>query len=389
MRLLINAVSVKEGGSLVVLSQTMRQLSVLRPDWDVHVVASAVIRDQLNQDFSATIHTVGNVERSGARLRLWYETGLLKLVEELHPNILHSQTNYLPVRGVACPSLLLVQHAGHFSTVFDQLTRQAASFSSAVNWSLKRRWVHRSVRNADVLTVQTKALARDIVSCLPRLSKKQIRVIPHGCGQVSQKRSQPLAHPAIGRFCLGYTTKFGVQKNFDVLLKAVQVLHKSGQPIELVLTLDPSYGPNQRILNRISELGIDECVQNYGESTGEELVNIYSSLDGFAFPTLCESFGFPLTEAMAFALPVLVADTEVNIEVADAKPEQIFPSHDHEILAARIKELMLDPALYRSLSQASIKRSSELSWDKSGQQVVELMESMAAVDTVSTMSDRK
>ena len=46
-------------------------------------------------------------ERSPLHLFYWYEVTLPGLVKRLRPNVLFSQTNYLPHRPLECPTLLL------------------------------------------------------------------------------------------------------------------------------------------------------------------------------------------------------------------------------------------------------------------------------------------
>src|SRR5262249_36028772 len=120
------------------------------------------------------------------RLLRWYERGLPSVIDRLSPDIVFSMTNYLPFRRLKRPTVLLMQHAGHFSREFEALDQSySPSIGDRIAWRYKNAWVRRSVRTADVLLVQTRALAERIARA--RLRRvDQIAVVSHGPGQVHQ-----------------------------------------------------------------------------------------------------------------------------------------------------------------------------------------------------------
>jgi glycosyltransferase involved in cell wall biosynthesis len=59
-------------------------------------------------------------------------------------------------------------------------------------------------------------------------------------------------------------------------------------------------------------------VQVLGRLSQAEMIDFYPRVDLVVFPSLCESFGFPILEAMACGRPVVAAGTAVNREVGGA-----------------------------------------------------------------------
>ena len=156
----VNAISVKEGGSLVVLRELLAGMAALRPGWRWHVVVNSKVSDSLCVPPNVKTICFPVVDRSALQTRLWYETSLLSLASRVGADLLLSLTNYLPLRRMPCPTLLLVQHAGHFSPVFRRLTEDRLGIAGQAAWRLKGRWVRSSVLVADKVVVQTAALAR-------------------------------------------------------------------------------------------------------------------------------------------------------------------------------------------------------------------------------------
>jgi hypothetical protein len=124
--------------------------------------------------------------RSPLHLRLWYERTLPRIVRERAIDLVYSQTNYLPTRRLTCPTLLLVQHAGHFSDEFRRLmTLHAGGAISRWSFRTTGRWVHRSIASASRVTVQTNVLAEAIRRDVP-VPADRVTVVPHGPGLVQE-----------------------------------------------------------------------------------------------------------------------------------------------------------------------------------------------------------
>ena len=361
MIVLVNAISISEGGSLVVLESLLNQLVRLpgNAEWHVAVRDEAAAK-ALSGNPAVKLWRFPWVKNSPVLVKLWYEWTLPALVRCVGADCVFSQTSYLSGRDLGVGTLLLVQNAGHFSREFERLTLLHAPGPAARwIWNAKTRWVRRSIATATMVTVQTEALKRAIAA-QTGIAAGRIAVIPHGCGQVA--RGQPKKYPERGPWRIGYLTHFGVQKNFDVLFRAGRMLSAKGLAVELVITLDPDSPEYPVVAREIRESGIDPgAVRNLGRVPSERVQEIYDSLHISVFPSLCESFGFPLVEGMARGLPTLAADIDSNREVA-AGGAGYFEARDHEWLAGKLEELMRDREAYEGASRRSLERAARFSW---------------------------
>lgn len=171
---------------------------------------------------------------------------------------------------------------------------------------------------------------------------------------------------------IGYVTNWGVQKNFDVLFRAIARLTAEGREVRLVLTLDPNLSENANIIAQAMAMGLFSVIENVGNKNATCISTLYDSLDIFVFPSLVESFGFPLVEAMTKGLPVVVADTGSNRELAGSAG-QFFPSFDSEALAITLAGIMDDPSLLRKMSLAARERAQGFSWERAAEQTLALI----------------
>jgi glycosyltransferase involved in cell wall biosynthesis len=373
--IVINAVSVKEGGSLVVLQNLLANMVRLRPEWQWHVVVNSRVEGPLPHLANIEYLRYPRMDQSGWRVWLWYETGLPALLKRLGADLLFSQTNYLPLWYRPCCALLLVQHAGHFSSLFRQLTEARLSgWLQRLNWRIKSRWVQASVRRADCVTVQTRALAERILEQVP-VGHEHVRVIAHGSGQVALRAAPQPRPPAGGRLRVAYISLPGVQKNFSVLFRAASLLKAAGVNFSLVLTLAPGAQESEEVFRLAKDEDIWDRIENHGALRADQVAGLYATADVFVFPSLCESFGFPMAEAMASGIPLLIADTDSNKEVA-GDGGVAFPAQDAEALASEIRRLRDDPVWYRQRAQASLERAAALTWEGAAAQTVSLIEEL-------------
>ena len=371
MIILINAISIKEGGSLVVLRNLLRQSVYLRQEvfWHVAVDDRICKIPELSLP-SVTAHVFHRVDRTSVHLKWWYNRTLPKLIRDIRADVLFSQTNYLPDVKIACPTLLLEQHAGHFSPVFDELMQASLSSLGRWAWRAKKRWVVQSLRRATRITVQTEALAHAIHQEM-NLPLGKINVIPHGLGLSVTGSPKKLARDRSWR--IGYITKYGVQKNFLTLFRAIATLRETGHDVCLILTLDSQTAHYPKLMAQAEALGIETWIENHGEVDQKQVIDLYDYLDIFAFPSLCESFGLPMVEAMSRGLPLLIADTPGNLEIAGPAALS-FGANDAAELASKVISVMSDANVYSQASLASLQRAQTFTWRKAAASTLALLD---------------
>lgn len=381
MNVIINAISIKMGGGLVVLTHLLEEMHKLDPTIHWHVAASPQTLAKLPSIDAISGHPYSWINKSPAHHLYWYEIELPKLLRRVRADLCFSQTNFLSRHKLPCPSLLLVQNAGYFSEKYKQLHFQWNNkiFDNFI-WNRKTSWVHQSIKNATAVTVQTYALAEKI-SQQVGISKDKIHVVPHGTGLIKNSMQSAKIFPKNKIWHIGYVTKLGYQKDFETAFKAIYLLKKKKIAVKLILTLDENDLGSHPLLNQIKKqilkYGIEDSVHNHGEiSNPIEISDIYQSLDIFIFPSLCESFGFTLVEAMKVGLPVVVANTESNCELT-AEAGHVFSAQNADDMADKIYHLINSEEKYESSSIKSLARSNDFTWRCSAQKMISLMYKIA------------
>ena len=159
------------------------------------------------------------------------------------------------------------------------------------------------------------------------------------------------------------TGRYHPKKGFDLVPEIAGILKKSGVQFKWVIA---GSGCN-RLLEKFPvcrELGII-TTENFSKSDGElfslppiSLVELYAAADIYVLPTLIETFGMVLVEAMAAGLPIVTTDAPGVCDVVEEGITGIkTPIKDVDKMADKIIEVLNDSALYQSLSHNAIARS--------------------------------
>ena len=176
---------------MVVLEYLLETMARLQPEIDWVLAAHRSVCSSRDPMKNLVCVDVGEIDRNPLGLPRWYEFGLPSVVERLGVDIVFSMTNYLPLRRLPCPTVLLVQHAGHFSDVFDRLQRlHLRRADRIVAWRLKPGGSDDRFEWRPEVTVQTVALANAIAMRTGRHSCDRIHVIRHGPGLAGETPPQ-------------------------------------------------------------------------------------------------------------------------------------------------------------------------------------------------------
>ncbi len=103
--------------------------------------------------------------------------------------------------------------------------------------------------------------------------------------------------------------RLGREKNLELALAALALLPDARLAIV-------GAGPHRGALERRArELGIGSRVRFVGPIAHELLPDLYASADAFAFPSLTDTQGLVLAEALAAGLPIVAADSDASRDV--------------------------------------------------------------------------
>lgn len=162
------------------------------------------------------------------------------------------------------------------------------------------------------------------------------------------------------------------RKGQHVLLQSLMKVVKKHPQTMLVLVGE---GPNRNELEELTmKLDLGSHVRFTGFIPDEVLDCWYDASDIFAFPSMLESFGLVILEAMCHQLPVV--NTEVGIWGEMMKKEKVgitVPKNDPEALAEAINTLFDNDDLREALGVAGRNMAlKQYTWDIMGEKLEDL-----------------
>ena len=161
-----------------------------------------------------------------------------------------------------------------------------------------------------------------------------------------------------------FSGRWEPRKNIVRLLQAFSRF-KQVCPSEYKLVLTGAkYWELQDAEEAILSGGISSDILDLGKTPFEQLPALYAGARALVFPSLWESFGLPIVEAMRCGTPVLTSDIAAMPEVAGDAAVLVDP-YSVESIAAAMRRLAEDDALVARLSANALTRSKSFSWEQS------------------------
>ncbi len=181
-------------------------------------------------------------------------------------------------------------------------------------------------------------------------------------------------------FFLGNTDP---KKNTKGTLKAYADFVKQTNSEMQLLMLDYDQNELKKIL---SEIGAPELIGRIhltGYVVNTDLPAIYSQCGVFLYPSLRESFGIPILEAMGCGVPVITSNTSSMPEIAGDAALIIDPYKPEEITAAMI-QLTTDNTLRVSNIKLGFEQAALFSWKAMAENVLKIYQEIGPQNKLKT-----
>jgi alpha-1,3-rhamnosyl/mannosyltransferase len=194
------------------------------------------------------------------------------------------------------------------------------------------------------------ARAADGIAARAHIDRNKLVVVPPGPSSVPALRLQrPRA-----RMRLVYVGNNRPHKRVSLLLRAFARVHAARPQAELVIVQRPE--PRFPL-----DLGTAAGVRWVTDADDAEAASLLASARALAFPSVGEGFGFPVLEAFALDVPVVVADAAALPEVC-AGGGMVVPADDESALAQALIRILDDDALHAQLVAGARAAVASRSW---------------------------
>jgi len=204
-----------------------------------------------------------------------------------------------------------------------------------------------------------------------RLKEEKVKVVYNGVGahffvQHSTEDKQMLRreYDLPDRYMLFLGNK-DPKKNLPNVIRAyARYLKKSQEPLHLVVLDFPTPALARFVAREGLSKDLLQKIVSIGYVRNQKLPILIQASTLFLYPSLRESFGIPLLEAMACQVPVITSLTSSMPEVAGGCALLVNPESAEEIAQAMYK-LQYDSTLRQTLVHDGFKRSQLFTWQAS------------------------
>ena len=375
LKILIHALGANMGGAMRHLSNFLPELGLLDHSNDYVVLVRESIPVSCPSE-NIKIVSMKDKKAESWWARVGHDVFLLpgKLKKEGY-SCLVSLLNFGPV-WTSIPHIFFQRNAIYYSPYYFERVSGRLKMEA----SMRRRLAVASMKRADLIVTPSRAMADMIRDTCPETAGRPFKVLYHGFAKDSLQDPLDAKFEKIfsGRqgVRLLYPTHPGHHKGFEVLFDSLAKLWDMGVEFTLYTTVSRDDWPEgvRGYERQVADLGLKERVAFMGRVPQRQMGSLYSRCDLMIYPSLCESFGFSMIEAMGHGLPIVAADTGVNREICGGGAIY-YPPLDPKSAAAAIYEAH-KPDVNRRLLEAGKERIDgfDWSWRRYAKEFVEMVE---------------
>src|SRR3989442_8840121 len=315
LTIVLNAVSAKSGGAATYIRNLACSLPIEEPRKHYYLYLPPAQAQAISlRSHHVTVVSTDIGYRPFWQRFLWDQITLRRIVRQIKPDVLISTSDF-GMLFPPCKQVLLVRNPLFFSGLYLGRILPKKSYWFRLEFLLRRWLIARSIAHSDIVMTASKSMLDD-VSRLIRVP--DAKAVVNYFGVPLEKFEAGGRRPGGQSLQLLYVSEYSDYKNLTILLQALLILRQKGEDgLRLVSSSDPSQFPEVEISSREMDRALvgHPLVTSHIKFTGTipyaEVARYYAESAIFVFPSLAESFGHPLVEAMAMGLPIVASDLSI------------------------------------------------------------------------------
>ncbi|MCX6252594.1 MAG: glycosyltransferase family 1 protein [Bacteroidetes bacterium] len=316
------------------------------------------------------------VELTGGFYPLWEQIALPRAAKNDGCEILHCTSNTAPV-NTAIPLVVTLHDIIYMESSYPKILSGSGTTYQKFGNVYRRIVVPRVIKKSKAIITVSHFEKNRIGEFFGMQGDPRLTAVYNGVSDHFKPVSDPSELHRVKEkyhlpghffFFLGNTDP---KKNTKGTLKAyADFIKLTGADIQLVM-LDYDRAELDRILEEIGDNSLINRIILTGYVINTDLPAIYSLCEVFLYPSLRESFGIPMLEAMACGGPVITSNTSSMPEIAGLAAFIVDPYKPEEITQAMIR-LTEEKLLKDDLVQKGFIQAAKFSWRAMAENVLEI-----------------
>ena len=251
---------------------------------------------------------------------------------------------------------------------------QGQPWGRRLYWALWHGWdVRLNASRAAALIAPTTVFAEEFVRHVPQ-ARGKIEVVHHGVSRAfrpalpEEGRTGATPHVLAVGNVHAYKNLAGALRIFALAAEGLpHDLRVAGLTEDELRAVASRSGVRADVLKRVRALG------HLGEA---KLAEQYRGASALLFPSIVESFGLPVVEAMASGCPVACSDLPTLREVTAGAAALALPSEERAF-ADELRRILTDASHAAALRAAGIERAKSFSWKENARHVARILRGVA------------
>ena len=301
------------------------------------------------------------IEVKGVTYADWEQYHLPKAMRQYNIDLAHFTSNTTPL-SINIPYILTL----HDIIFLETLPWKGTAYQKL--GSVYRRYIVPSVSRKALKILTVSNFEKINIQRVLGQSDSRVQTVYNGLSPLfSEKKEKKATENTLLKYMIPdqyifFLGNMAPKKNMFNVLKAYRnYCWRNDEPLPLVV----AESNQKQIKKMLIELGSENMMGQIvlpGYISHQELSILYQNSSLFLYPSLRESFGLPILEAMASSIPVITSNVSAMPEIAGNAAHLVDPLKVEEILKG-IEKILGDKVYAKNLIEKGLERSELFSWE--------------------------